>query len=1047
MPPFIAAEPYPAATPLRAAVRAALRVDETETVHRLAAAAHLPPAAKARIAARAEELVGVIRADRIKASGIDAFMHEYELSSQEGVALMCLAEALLRIPDQDTRDKLIRDKIGAANWERHAGASPSVFVNASTWALMLTGRVVNLDSAASEDGWWAVLKRVVHRAGEPVIREAVEQAMRIMGRQFVLGQTIAEALRRAKDGAKRGYRYSYDMLGEGAKTMADARRYFDNYRAAIAAIGQASGGGSIVERANISVKLSALHPRYEMAQRHRAMTELLPQIVALAKDAQTAGIGLCVDAEEADRLDLSLDLFEAVAQDRQLSGWDGLGLAIQAYQKRCHPLIDWLADLASRSNRRLMVRLVKGAYWDAEIKRAQELGLDGYPVFTRKVSTDVSYLACAKSLLAKPEAFYPCFATHNAHTVAAVAEMAGSTPFEYQRLHGMGDALYDEMLRGKGAKPVRVYAPVGSHEDLLAYLVRRLLENGANSSFVNRIVDESLPISEIVADPVEKVRGLSPIPNPKIPLPRALFPDGRANSKGDDLNDPVTLAKLKQALEASATPVTATSLIAGKPGAGVPQAVTNPSDRRETVGTVAQATAEDAKAALREAAKAQGDWDRMLAHVRAVILERAADRLEAERHRFLALLVTESGKVFADAVAEVREAVDFLRYYAAMARQDFGPALPLPGPTGERNAIQLHGRGVFLCIAPWNFPLAIFIGQVAAALAAGNAVLAKPAEQTPLVAFEAVKILHEAGVPPVVLHLLPGDGPTIGNAVLGEAALSGVAFTGSTETAQIINRALAARTGPIIPLIAETGGQNAMVVDSSALPEQVTRDVIASAFQSAGQRCSALRVLFVQDDVADRMIRMIAGAMEELRVGDPRLLSTDIGPVIDDDARGILTEHKARLDREFRCLGQTPLPGDCAHGSFFAPCAYEIPALNILTREVFGPILHVIRFESGHLENVAEAINSTGYGLTAAIHSRVDDTIQAFTSRIRAGNVYVNRSQIGAVVGVQPFGGEGLSGTGPKAGGPRYLHRFALERVTSVDTTASGGNATLMAEA
>ncbi len=834
-PPFVTRHPIPPAEPLRARIDAAYRADETLTVLDRAALADLPQPAKERIAARARRLVEVIRAERIRASGIDAFMHEYELSSQEGVALMCLAEALLRIPDDETRDALIRDKIGKANWERHAGNSPSVFVNASTWALMLTGRVIRMEDSAS-DGWWGILRRVVHRTGEPVIREAVEQAMRIMGRQFVLGQTIGEALQRAREGERRGYRHSYDMLGEGAKTVADARRYFRNYQEAIAAIGASARSGEIIDRPNISVKLSALHPRYEPSQRERVLRELEPQIAALAGDAKAAGIGLCVDAEEAERLDLSLDIFEALARRPELRGWDGLGLAIQAYQKRCAPLIDWLADLARRSERRLMVRLVKGAYWDAEIKRTQELGLDGYPVFTRKVATDVSYLACAKLLFARPDAFYPCFATHNAHTVASVLEMANGAAFEFQRLHGMGDALYDHILAGNEPRAVRIYAPVGSHEDLLAYLVRRLLENGANSSFVNRIVDESLPIEEIIADPVERVRALKVIPNPKIPLPRALFPDGRVNSQGLDLTHAPALVWLKAGLErAAADERRAHPLIGSRPGeGGAERAVRNPADHRDIVGHVREATAENAIAAIGSAARAQPAWNRRGANERAALLERAADLFEGARDRMLMLLVREAGKTLPDAIADLREAVDFLRYYAARARADFAAPELLPGPTGERNTIALHGRGVFLCISPWNFPLAIFTGQVSAAMAAGNAVLAKPAEQTPLVAFEAIRLMHEAGIPGDVLHLLPGEGPVIGAALLGHPALSGVAFTGSTETAHIINRALAARPGPILPLIAETGGQNAMVVDSSALPEQVTRDVLTSAFQSAG---------------------------------------------------------------------------------------------------------------------------------------------------------------------------------------------------------------------
>jgi RHH-type proline utilization regulon transcriptional repressor/proline dehydrogenase/delta 1-pyrroline-5-carboxylate dehydrogenase len=1045
--PFVTQATKPPAGPERQAIRTATREDETEAVRQLAAMAALPPEVEARIALRARRLVEIIRADRLKASGIDAFLHEYELSSAEGVALMCLAEALLRIPDEETRDALIRDKIGRANWARHAGSSPSVFVNASTWALMLTGRVVRPDPESQ--GWWGVLRRAVQRAGEPVVREAVEQAMRIMGRQFVLGRTIEEALKRAREGAKRGYLYSFDMLGEGAKTMQDARRYCEKYSEAIRAIGGLDRGGSMAARPNISVKLSALHPRYEEAQRARAMAELVPAIIALAADAKQAGIGLCIDAEEADRLDLSLDIIEALALSDDLKGWDGLGLAIQAYQKRCAPLIDWLALLAARSGRRLMVRLVKGAYWDTEIKRSQELGLDGYPVFTRKVSTDASYLACAKKLLANAEAFYPCFATHNAQSVASILEIANGAEFEFQRLHGMGDALYDHLLASNEPHPVRIYAPVGSHEDLLAYLVRRLLENGANSSFVNRIVDEKLPIDAIIADPVAKLRALSSIPNPAIPLPANLFPDGRRNSQGVDLADPRALARLKQGLEAAAAgPMPRAHPLIGEgnaPAGGAARDVTNPADRREIVGRVTESSAEDALAAIASASATQPAWDRAGAEHRATVLERAADLFERDRDRLLMLLVREAGKTLADAIADHREAIDFLRYYASRARSDFAAPELLPGPTGERNTLSLHGRGVFLCIAPWNFPLAIFTGQVAAALAAGNAVLAKPAEQSPLIGFEAIRLLHEAGAPRGVLHFLPGEGPLIGEALLGHEALAGVAFTGSTSTAHIISRALAARPGPIVPLIAETGGQNAMIVDSSALPEQVTRDVIASAFQSAGQRCSALRVLYVQDDIADGIIAMVTGAMAELGIGDPRLLSNDVGPVIDEEARAALLAHAEKMKSQARLLYEAPLPQGCAHGSFFAPRAYEIENIGVLEGEVFGPILHVIRFDGSRLHDLADEINSTGFGLTAAIHSRVDETIEALLSRIKAGNAYVNRSQIGAVVGVQPFGGEGLSGTGPKAGGPRYLYRFALERTLSIDITASGGNAALMA--
>lgn len=1038
-------KPLPKPSDLRQTVRNAYRMNETECVAQRLEQAAMPAEMRDRVEDYARRLVEKVRTERVKSSGIDAFMHEYELSSQEGVVLMCLAEALLRIPDADTADALIKDKIGGANWESHLGKSESLFVNASTWALMLTGRVVTMDA---ETKGWKVLRKLVHRSGEPVIRQAVVQAMRVMGRQFVMGRTIDEALKRARDNEKLGYRYSYDMLGEAARTMDDAIRFYDDYTNAIHAIGKAANGRGHIDAPGVSVKLSALHPRYEFAQEDRVRKELLPRLVDLCKLAAKYDIGLCIDAEEADRLDLSMDLIEAVCAHPDLKGWQGLGLAIQAYQKRCAPMIDWLTDVARRTERRLMVRLVKGAYWDTEVKRAQETGMDGYPVFTRKVNTDVSYLACARKLLSASDAFYPCFATHNAHTLAAILEYAQEEKvdgFEFQRLHGMGDALYDQVV-GKPGKgyPVRIYAPVGSHEDLLAYLVRRLLENGANTSFVNRIVDDKAPISAIIADPLEEARNNAPVHHPNIPLPKDMFGEERPNSKGFDVTDPTILTELQEKMDAAIknAPI-ARPLVGGVDVDGDAKAVFNPADLSEQVGTVVKADADTAIQALERAIRAQPRWDKTPATERAAILNKVADLYEEHDARLMAVVQREAGKTLADAVAELREAVDFLRYYAARAEIDFGAPMPLPGPTGEDNSISLHGRGAFLCISPWNFPLAIFTGQIAAALAAGNSVLAKPAEQTSLIAYEATKLMHLGGVPGDVLHLLPGDGPVIGNAVLSDARLAGVAFTGSTDTARLINRKLADRDGPIAPLIAETGGQNAMIVDSSALPEQVTRDVLISAFQSAGQRCSALRVLFLQDDIADRQIDMIKGAMKELRLGNPCILSNDIGPVIDAEARDMLESHAARMDKEAKFLFETPLP-EGLNGTYFAPRAYELKSLDQLEREVFGPILHVIRYKSSDLDKVIDAVNATGYGLTMAIHSRVQSTVNHVVERLHVGNAYVNRNQIGAIVGVQPFGGEGLSGTGPKAGGPRYLYRFASERTISVDTTAAGGNASLM---
>jgi RHH-type proline utilization regulon transcriptional repressor/proline dehydrogenase/delta 1-pyrroline-5-carboxylate dehydrogenase len=1032
--------------PLRQAIRDLHRADETTVVGRLAEEAALPADARGRIAEHATSLVEAVRRERLGQGGLDAFLSEFELSSREGVVLMCLAEALLRVPDAETVDKLIADKIAEADWQAHLGHSESLFVNASTWALMLTGRVVSFDERAERD-LGQILKALVRKSGEPVIRTAVTQAMRILGRQFVMGRTIREALDRARSDEAKGYRYSYDMLGEAARTMTDAERYFRSYREAIEAIGKAAAGRGPVDAPGISVKLSALHPRYEFGQRERVMGELLPRLEALAEAARDVDIGLIVDAEEADRLDLSLDVIEAVSGLPALKGWDGFGLAVQAYLKRGGAVVDFLADMAERHGRRLMVRLVKGAYWDTEVKHAQELGFEGYPVFTRKVSTDVSYLAVAKKLMASPTAFYPQFATHNAHSLATVLEMAGERrDFEFQRLHGMGEVLYKDVVGPEKLNiACRIYAPVGSHEDLLAYLVRRLLENGANSSFVNRIQDEKLPVAEIVADPVAKVRALEEIPHPRIPLPSGLFGEARRNSEGIDLTDVNVVVPLGEAMEAAAGKAwRGGPIIGGNEMSGTPRAVVDPADHRRQVGQVAWADAAQARDALSRAAKAAWGWDATSADERAACLERLADLMEARSTDLMALCVREAGKTMNDALAEVREAVDFCRYYALRARHDFSGPVGLPGPTGERNEIALHGRGVFLCISPWNFPLAIFTGQITAALAAGNAVIAKPAEQTGLIASEAVRMMHEAGVPGDVLHLLPGAGEELGPALVGDPRIAGVAFTGSTETAKLINRALAERDGAIVPLIAETGGQNAMLVDSTALPEQVVRDVLVSSFQSAGQRCSACRVLFLQSDVADKMLTMLSGAMEELRVGDPAWLSTDVGPVIDEEAKAMLEGHIKRMESEARLVHRAPLTDDCSHGTFVAPVAFEIDGLERLQGEVFGPVLHVVRYAADRLEQVLDAINGTGYGLTLGIHSRIDATVEHIHRRLAVGNAYVNRNTIGAVVGVQPFGGQGLSGTGPKAGGPRYLHRFATEKTLSVDTTAAGGNASLM---
>ncbi|HEX7813494.1 bifunctional proline dehydrogenase/L-glutamate gamma-semialdehyde dehydrogenase PutA [Dyella sp.] len=1060
--PILTPELPPAPGAARARITAAWLRDETEAVNDLLAQASLPPAEREKVIDLAADLVTRVRARAKDQSAVESFMRQYDLSSEEGVLLMCVAEALLRIPDKATADKLIRDKLGDANWKKHLGQSESLFVNASTWGLMLTGKLVNLAEETRHD-FTSALRRLVGRAGEPAIRLAVRQAMRIMGHQFVMGRNINEALDRCAKKEYAVYRYSYDMLGESALTSETAERYQQDYRNAIAAIGARGPFANHTDAPSISVKLSALHPRYEVANRERARRDLAAKLLELSQLAMKQGIALSVDAEEADRLELSLDIIGDVFAHPSLEGWNGLGIVVQAYGKRTPFVIDWLVETARQAGRRWYVRLVKGAYWDAEIKRAQENGLSGYPVYTRKPNTDVSYLACAHRLFnAGNELIYPQFATHNAHTIAAIHHIAQGRPYEYQRLHGMGTDLYAEVIGPQNLNvPCRVYAPVGSHEDLLPYLVRRLLENGANTSFVNRVVDESVPVRELVADPCETVRRFASIPHPRIPMPVNLYGDhsalaqnanfvSRKNSMGMNFANDNELKALADAVNAALPPGTAgrwnaTALVPGAQPAGPTIEVTNPADRRQRVGSYVSADAASVDKALANAVAAQGTWDRMPAASRAAILEHAADQLEARRGEFIALCVREAGKSLPDAIAEVREAADFLRYYATMARRLFGHPEQLPGPTGESNQLFLHGRGVFVCISPWNFPLAIFLGQVSAALAAGNAVIAKPAEQTTLIGFLAVKLLHEAGVPPEVLQYLPGDGATVGAALTRDPRVAGVAFTGSTETAWAINRALAARNAPIAALIAETGGQNAMIADSSALPEQIVKDVISSAFQSAGQRCSAARVLFVQEDIADKVCAMLAGAMAELKIGDPGQLSTDVGPVIDEDAKKILVEHAARMDKEAKKIGEVSLDAAATeNGTFFAPRAYEIPSLATLTREVFGPVLHVIRWKGDELDKVVDQINATGFGLTLGIHSRIDDTVEFIQTRARVGNCYVNRNQIGAVVGVQPFGGEGLSGTGPKAGGPHYLLRFAGERTLTINTTAAGGNASLL---
>ncbi|QIL02629.1 bifunctional proline dehydrogenase/L-glutamate gamma-semialdehyde dehydrogenase PutA [Sphingomonas sinipercae] len=1025
----------------RSAVRQDYRRDEAAVDAARLLQARLSDSQLQEAGSIARTLVKGIRGH--KPSGLDAFMHAYDLGSDEGIALMCLAEALLRIPDAHTADELIADKLSKPDWAEKLGESGSAFVNAATFSLLLTGKVLEGANDRS-DNWRAALGRAVGRLGEPVVRTAVNQAMRILGKQFVFGRTIDEALRRAAPERQQGLSHSFDMLGEAARTFADAERYAEAYRLAIGRIAQEAKGG-FIRSPGISVKLSALHPRYEWSHAEEATAYILPVVRDLAARASAADVHLTIDAEEADRLELQMDVVEAIAADDALfaNGWAGFGLAVQAYQKRAEPLCRWTADLARAHGRRLMVRLVKGAYWDTEIKAAQVAGLPDYPVFTRKAATDVSYLACAKVLIEAGDCIYPAFATHNANTIGAIKAMAGGAPLEFQRLHGMGEPQYEELAKleaaiGDPRTPVRIYAPVGSHKELLAYLVRRLLENGANSSFVNRIADEQVSLDDLVRDPVAELDGLEPKRNPAIALPREIFGPQRHNSAGVDLADPLVREALLKRLAALET----RQWSAGS-GEGTP--VLSPFDSRIQVGTVAEVTAADVDRMVGAAHAAQPGWDALGGEARARLLDRAADLYEEHREELFSLCIREAGKTLVDAVLEVREAVDFLRFYAGEARRQFSGPMPLPGPTGEQNELRLHGRGVFASISPWNFPLAIFTGLTAAPLAAGNAVIAKPAGQTPLIAALAVELMHKAGIPKPIVQLAPGSGRVVGGTLTAHPLIAGVVFTGSTETARTINRTLAERDGAIIPFVAETGGQNAMIVDSSALPEQVTRDVVSSAFQSAGQRCSALRVLFVQDDVADGMIEMISGAMDALKVGDPRDLATDVGPVIDQDAKRLLDEHLDWLDKNARRINRLELPQATAHGHFVAPAMYEIKALSDLNRENFGPILHVVRFAADKLGDVVDAINATGYGLTLGLQSRIDTTRQFVEQRARVGNFYVNRNQIGAVVESQPFGGEGLSGTGPKAGGPHYVARFATERVTCIDTTAAGGNASLMA--
>jgi len=1032
-------------TPLsndRAGILNAYRRNEREALLPLATA-RLTPITTHQTLSHARHLAQRSRALQHDQGGMEALLHEYDLSSGEGVLLMCMAEALLRIPDHTTQHQLIRDKLSRGRWDDHLGHSHSLLVNASTWGLLLTGRLVSLGGDASAA---TLLQRMVSRTGEHVVRPALTETMNLIARSFVISATMEDALRRAQQ-TPGPWRYSFDCLGEAARCADDVERYFQAYHHAITLIHERIGADTDpINGPGVSVKLSALHPRYEYAKRGRVMKELTPRLCRLAVTARDANIGLTLDAEEADRLDLSLDIFEAVYQDHELRGWDGLGLAVQAYQKRALPVLEWLSGLGRRCGRRIPLRLVKGAYWDTEIKRAQEHGLDGYPVFTRKIATDVSYLACARYLLDQRDIFYPQFATHNAYTVAYILAAAGERHnFEFQRLHGMGEPLYQALAeRFHPPLPCRVYAPVGAHDALLPYLVRRLLENGANTSFVNQLADDRRAVEELITDPLAQVQP-SYTPHPDIPLPVNLYGDTRCNSVGIDLSDAQQLCTLDEAVTAAlAKSWSAAPLVGGKTVSGEARPVTDPADSRRVVGEVTEAGTHALEQAMTLAQAAAPGWEVLPAGQRADLLERGADLFETRRAELIGLIVREGGRTVADALAEVREAVDALRYYGAEARRLFGAPSTFAGPTGELNQLYLRGRGVFACISPWNFPVAIFTAQVAGALAAGNAVIAKPARQTPLAAAHAVRLLMEAGIPPEVLHLLPGSAAVLGEALLGDDRLAGVAMTGATETAWTMQTALARRRGPIIPLIAETGGQNMMIVDSSALVEQVVTDAIHSAFNSAGQRCSALRVLYVQNDIADKVIEMLVGAMEELEIGDPARLATDIGPVIDAAACRGLREHVDQLHSKGSLLKALDLPGGTEHGSFFPPHLFEIPDPGVLDREVFGPVLHLARFEAGALDRVIDNVNAGGYGLTLGVHSRIETTWERVRQRARVGNLYINRNMIGSVIGVQPFGGEGLSGTGPKAGGPHYLPRFATERTVTINTAAVGGNASLL---
>ena len=1020
-------------------------IDESHYVNTLLEQLSIAAHSRAEIDELAQSFVIQLR--QTPPQGIEAFLNEFDLSTQEGIVLMCLAEALLRIPDEATVDRLIQDKLGHADWRQHLGHSSSLFVNATTWGLMLTGAVVNRETL-NHDSASALLNRLLARSGEPIIRLAIKQAMKIIGRQFVIAETIDGAVACSQSNAA-GYLHSFDMLGEAALTQNDAERYYRAYMQAIEIVGQQRAGErSTYMRSGVSIKLSALHPRYELIRKAELIEELIPKLRTLVHAARDHDINLTIDAEESERLSLSLEIFEQLFRDPTLGQWHGLGLAVQAYQKRACAVIAWLEALASEVNRRIPIRLVKGAYWDREIKRAQERGLSEYPVFTRKSSTDLSYLTCAQRLLRSPKAFYPQFATHNAQTAASIIVLArgSGSEYEFQRLHGMGEALHDTLLGlHNHTAPCRIYAPVGDHSALLPYLVRRLLENGANTSFINRIYQSEHAVEQITRDPISITSTHVEHRHPHIPLPSALYQPQRLNSLGPNIDCEPEREQLIEALTRHlSTPYQAASIVDGDDIHGQRHAIHAPHDEQMLMGHASQCEAMRIEQALESAHRFFPTWSQQSISHRAALLETIAECFEGHQHAILALLTHEAGKTLNDAIAELREGIDFCRYYAETARTRLSEGQPLPGPTGEQNTLYWAGRGVFLCISPWNFPFAIFVGQIAAALVSGNTVIAKPASQTPLIAHLVVRLMLQAGVPKQALHLAIANGRTIATTLIPDNRVAGIAFTGSTDTAHTINRILAQRNGAIVPLIAETGGQNAMIVDSSALLEQVAVDVLQSAFNSAGQRCSALRVLYVQEDVTDRLIELVSGAMRYLRLGDPLAIDTDIGPVIDQQAKQKLHAHCENLTQRGHLLAKLILPESSTQGCFFPPHLFEIAHINMLHQEVFGPVVHLIRFKANEHEQLIEQINNSGYGLTVGIQSRIDETINAFCSRLRVGNIYVNRNIVGAVVGTQPFGGEGLSGTGLKAGGPHYLYRFATERVQAINTTAMGGNTSLL---